>query len=170
MKWLYSILPWFTRNARPYYQSAPMKTYPPTANEDFRTWFGRQQFRNFQADELTWYFSKVRNGVRNTFPPRASWVNIVPTLRILDDLRDHFGKPLTISSSFRALPYNRAIGSPDGSLHPQFKAIDFTVQDVPPSKVFATLSDWRSNGSFKGGLGSYPNFTHLDTRSNNATW
>lgn len=142
----------------------------PTATESFQDWFTRQAFRHFKADELWWYFHKVRNGVRNSVPPGALWINIVPALRILDDLRDHFDKPVTINSTFRALPYNRAIGSPDGSQHPKFQAIDFTVKDTSPREVFAVLDRWRKAGRITGGLGLYRSFVHLDTRGHNATW
>ncbi len=137
---------------------------------DFNEWFASKGFRYFKADELTWYFGKVRNGVRNQFPPRELWENIVPTLRVLDDLRHHLMRPITINSTYRALPYNRTIGSPDGSLHVKFKAIDFTVKDTSPAKVFATLDAWRQSGRITGGLGKYPSFVHFDTRGRNATW
>lgn len=142
----------------------------PHPNEDFAEWFERCDFQHFKADELEWYFSKVRNGVRNTEPPRGLWENIVKPLRILTVLRHHFGKPITINSTYRALPYNRAIGSPDGSMHVKFNAIDFAVQGVSPSEVARVLKLWRSQGIFTGGIGTYRTFVHLDTRSRNATW
>lgn len=137
---------------------------------NFEEWFNSKKFRNFKAHEFTWYFSKVRNGVKNSIPPQSLWENIVPTLRILDDLRDFFKKPININSTYRALPYNRAIGSPDGSMHVKFNAIDFTVSGVAPSVVFKKLLEWRNAGKWKGGLGKYATFTHIDTRKNNATW
>lgn len=142
----------------------------PKTGESFESWFDRQGFRNFKAHELTWYFSKVRNGVKNIAPGPELWKNIVPTLRVLDDLRDHFGKPLNISSTFRALKYNRAIGSPDGSLHVKFKAVDFTIAGVTPAQIFKVLESWRKSGKIVGGLGKYPTFIHFDTRGYNSTW
>jgi len=146
------------------------KATTPTTCESFSEWFTKQAFRHFKADELTWYFSRVRNGVRNSEPPREIWANIVPTLRILDDLRAHLGKPITISSTYRAIPYNRQIRSPDTSLHVSFKAVDFTVKGASPAEVFRTLSAWRKAGKWVGGLGKYPTFVHIDTRGSNATW
>lgn len=142
----------------------------PTQTETFSEWFDRQGFRHFKAHELTWYFSKVRNGVKNKEPKREIWENILPTLRILDDLRAHFGKSVNISSTYRDLPYNRAIGSPDGSMHVKFNAVDFTVAGVSPATVFKQLVKWRNEGKFVGGIGKYPSFVHLDTRKYNATW
>lgn len=143
---------------------------PPTATETFETWFARQDLQYFTARELTWYFTKVRNGISNTPPPRELWVNIIPTLHILDELRHLLKVPITITSTYRALKYNRTINSPDGSLHRQFRAVDFTVKSVPSSQVFRILKEWRQEKRWVGGLGKYPSFTHIDTRSNNATW
>lgn len=146
------------------------KSMKPNKNEKFAEWFDRQGFKHFKAAELTWYFSKVRNGVKNSFPPRELWPNIIPTMRILDRVRIHFGKPVEINSTFRSLFYNQAIGSPDGSQHIKFTAVDFTVTGVKPSEVFALLLLWRNSCNFVGGLGKYQTFVHLDTRPYNATW
>ena len=136
----------------------------------FKSWFDSQGFRNFKGAELTWYFGKVRSGVANTYPPRLLWDNIVPTLRILDRLRDHLARPITLTSTYRAPSYNRAIGSPDGSMHRQFRAADFKVAGVDPRDVAAVLKLWRGSGDFRGGIGTYRTFVHLDTRAGNATW
>jgi lysozyme len=141
-----------------------------TIKEKFDTWFLSQNFRNFSPDELTWYFSKVRNGVKNNYPPEGLWPNIVPTLRVLDLVREHFDRPLNISSTYRALPYNRTIGSPDGSLHVQFKAADFTVRGISPTAVFKYIDSLRRSGKVIGGLGKYSTFVHFDTRGRNSTW
>jgi uncharacterized protein YcbK (DUF882 family) len=142
----------------------------PTATETFAQWFDRQGLKHFKARELEWYFSKVRNGVSNKYPPRAMWPNILPAMRILDKLRAEVGKPITISSTYRDLPYNRAIGSGNGSQHPKFTAVDFTVKDMTPEQVFNKLMAYRTQGLFRGGLGKYRTFVHLDTRGTNATW
>jgi uncharacterized protein YcbK (DUF882 family) len=142
----------------------------PTATETFSQWFNRQGLKHFKANELEWYFSKVRNGVSNKPPARALWANIIPTLRILDRLREDIGKPINISSTYRDKPYNRAIGSGDGSQHVRFTAIDFTVSGMTPSQVFKRLLAMRERGEWTGGLGKYPSFVHIDTRKNNATW
>jgi uncharacterized protein YcbK (DUF882 family) len=142
----------------------------PKTGETFAQWFGRQGFKYFKANELEWYFSKVRNGVSNKAPARSLWPNIVPTLRVLDRLREEVGKPINISSTYRDKPYNRAIGSGDGSQHVKFTAVDFTVSGMTPGQVFNKLKAMRTRGEWVGGLGKYRTFVHIDTRKNNATW
>jgi len=139
---------------------------------DFAAWFAAQRFRNFEAREFTGYFAAVRKGVRNHTPPRSLWPNIVPALRVADDLRDSFGEPCIILSSYRAPDYNRAVGGAPASLHMQFKALDLCLPLVGARQAYRRLVEWRRAGRFTGGLGLYPSsgFVHLDTRGTNATW
>jgi uncharacterized protein YcbK (DUF882 family) len=141
-------------------------------NDQFTDWFNAQKFRHFSASEFTSYFEKSRKGVKNSTPPVILWKNIVPTLRILDDLREEFGNPITILSSYRSPAYNRAVGGAMLSQHLDFTAIDFSVSEATPQEVFGLLSRWRSHGRFTGGLGLYSSkgFVHIDTRPENATW
>jgi lysozyme len=142
----------------------------PTPTETFEQWFARQKFKHFKAQEITWMWGRVNKGVRNSEPPRNLWRNIVPTLRILDDLRAHFTAPITLNSTYRSLAYNRSVGSPDGSQHRRFSAIDFRVAGHSPAAVARVLKGWRAGGKFTAGIGTYKTFVHLDTRKNNATW
>lgn len=137
----------------------------------FTDWFNEQKFRNFSVKEFTNYFAVFRRGVKNSVPPKAKWKNIVPTLRIVDDLRDHFNAPVVILSSYRSPDYNRAIGdAAPKSYHMEFNALDIAVAGHSPSEVYAVLLDWRRCGRFKGGLGKYNTFVHIDTRGFNANW
>ena len=140
--------------------------------DTFTDWFNARQFRHFGAGEFTAYFGAVRKGVRNSTPPRALWDNLVPTLRIVDALRGHLGKPCRILSSYRSPDYNRAVGGAPQSQHLQFNALDIAFDGVRIGIVYAILQAWRKEGKFTGGLGFYPSsgFVHIDTRGNNATW
>jgi len=83
----------------------------------FIDWFAAQRFRNFGAAEFTNYFARERKGAKNSLPPRSMWKNIVPALRIVDELRDSFGKSCTILSSYRSIGYNKAVGGASSSQH-----------------------------------------------------
>lgn len=141
------------------------------AKQMFTEWFNALGIRHFHAQEFTDYFQVTRRGVTNSAPPRNLWENIVPTLRVVDDLREYYGKPITILSSYRSPAYNAAIGdAAPKSLHKQFKALDISVSGKSPKEVFTLLSKWRDGERFAGGLGLYPSFVHIDTRGSNATW
>lgn len=138
----------------------------------FTDWFHAQGFRHFGAHEFTRYFGAVRKGVKNSPPPKKLWKNLVPTLRIVDDLRESFGKPCTILSSYRSPDYNRTVGGAALSQHLQFNALDIAISGVSAKRVYERLLQWRSEGRFRGGIGYYPSsgFVHIDTRGRNATW
>jgi N-acetylmuramoyl-L-alanine amidase len=142
------------------------------ATETFSEWFVAQKFRHFGAGEFTSYFNRERNGVKNSPPPRKLWKNIIPTLRIVDELRESFGKPCRVLSSYRAPDYNRAVGGAPLSQHKEFTALDITVDGVSPQRVYDRLLEWRKTGKLIGRLGLYPSsgFVHIDTRRRNATW
>ncbi len=138
----------------------------------FSDWFAAQRFRNFAASEFESYFVAQRKGVTNSVPPQRLWKNIVPTLRIVDDLRESFGKPCTILSSYRSPDYNKAVGGVGLSQHMEFRALDIAFDGISPQHVYDRLIEWRKAGKFVGGLGVYPTsgFVHIDTRGRNATW
>jgi N-acetylmuramoyl-L-alanine amidase len=138
----------------------------------FTDWFNAQGFRHFGAHEFTNYFGAVRRGVKNSTPPRKLWKNVVPTLRIIDELRESFGKPCTVLSSYRSPAYNRRVGGASRSQHLEFNALDIAIKGVSAKRVYERLLQWRSEGRFKGGIGYYPSsgFVHIDTRGRNATW
>jgi uncharacterized protein YcbK (DUF882 family) len=138
----------------------------------FSQWFESQQFRHFGAGEFESYFGAQRKGVKNSQPPQRLWKNIVPTLRVVDELRASFGKPCRILSSYRSPAYNKAVGGAAQSQHLDFNALDITFDGVSPQQVYDRLIEWRKAGQFTGGLGLYPSsrFVHIDTRGRNSTW
>ena len=121
--------------------------------DTFIDWFASQRFRNFGAGEFTSYFARERKGVKNSLPPRRIWNNIVPALRIVDELRDSFGKPCRILSSYRSPDYNKAVGGASSSQHLEFTALDIAFDGISPQRVYDRLLEWRKAGKFTGGLG-----------------
>jgi len=136
----------------------------------FTKWFNSYKFRNFTADEFTSYFEVTRRGVTNSYPHERLWPRIIPTLRIVDSLRDHFNSPIVILSSYRNRAYNEKCGGVLNSEHMQFCALDIAVAGHSTKEVYDILLSWRRAGRFTGGLGLYPTFVHIDTRGYNANW
>lgn len=107
----------------------------------------------------------------NHAPPRATWTNIALTVQVLDELRELLGAAITISSAYRSLAYNKAIAGAGASQHMEFNALDFIVRSsAGPADWAGTLKTMRANNLFKGGVGVYATFVHLDTRGVNADW
>lgn len=108
----------------------------------------------------------------NMPPPRELWLNIVPTVRILDQLRDRLGAPIRITNAYRSPGYNKCIGGAKESQHTAFRALDFYAEGgsrpVDWANMLRSMRD--TEKLFRGGVGLYSSFVHLDTRGTNADW
>lgn len=107
---------------------------------------------------------------KNTPPPENLWANIDATAKIIDIARHKLGHPVTIINAYRSPAYNRAVRGARLSQHMQFRAVDLKPTGASPQALFDVLVHLREAGAFKGGLGLYRTFVHLDTRGYNATW
>jgi len=167
MKWLRKIFQW---------EKAPDEVLEPRKNETFERYIDRQGFKYFSGSELATYFNrKIKDPitgevVHNQYPPRFIWPNFVPTLKVIDKLRGVLNCPVRITSSFRSLSYNKAVGGAPRSFHKVFKAADIQADCATPHEVYLILKGWRERGEFKGGLGLYKTFVHIDTRGENKDW
>jgi lysozyme len=135
----------------------------------------RVQLRHFSARELLFKgASHFKRGSRsfglNTDPPEALWDNILPTIKVLDQLRHELGAPIRIISAYRSPAYNRSIDGALRSQHTEFTAIDFTSSRGRPVLWAQELKEMRHDGDFSGGIGLYRTFVHVDTRGWNADW
>lgn len=115
--------------------------------------------------------TRVRGKVHNSLPPRAMWANIRATLRVADALSDRLDIPAkALVSVYRSPAYNaRCAGAKSNSYHMRNNAIDI-VFPCAPGKVAAMARAMRASGIFRGGVGRYGGFTHVDTRGANADW
>jgi hypothetical protein len=86
---------------------------------------------------------------------------------ILQKIRTHFGKPLTINSAYRNATYNKKIGGASRSQHVYGTAADIVVKGVKPEEVAKYAEFLMPN---KGGIGLYSTFTHVDVRASRARW
>lgn len=114
---------------------------------------------------------KTRGKVRNTLPPKGLWKNIRDTLKVVDGLSRRLElEPETIVSVYRSPAYNAMCrGARSNSFHLKNNAIDITFP-CSPGKVTAMAKEMRAAGLFRGGVGRYGGFTHIDTRGTNADW
>ena len=136
--------------------------------------------RHFKGRELTPYWSRIRKGVTNSVPPQRLWTNIVETLVVLDEIRERLGKPITLTSTYRSPEYNKAVGGARFSQHLLFNAIDLQARGATPYDVEQVAKSLRGKRFrdpetgktfvFRGGIGRYPTFVHIDTRGHDADW
>ncbi len=88
----------------------------------------------------------------------------------LQKIREHFGKPITITSGYRCPTHNRRIGGATGSRHSKGDAADIVVSGVSSREV----AKYAESVGIKG-IGLYEtasdgHFTHIDTRTTKSFW
>lgn len=83
----------------------------------------------------------------------------------LQNIRDHFGKPVVINSGYRCTIHNKAVGGAAKSQHTLGRAADIVVKGVEPREVAKYAESIGLDG-----IGRYSTFTHVDTRGYRARW
>ena len=96
--------------------------------------------KNFSLDELTKSQTAERKGIDNTPSPEHQ-ENLEKLCRhVLQRVRDHFGKVVTVSSGYRSPELCTAIGSKITSQHAKGQAADFEIFGVS-NKALADYID-----------------------------
>ena len=96
---------------------------------------------NFSLQELTKSQTAERKGIDNT-PSTEHQENLKSLCtHVLQPIRDHFGKVVTVSSGYRSPELCIAIGSKTTSQHAKGEAADFEIFGVSNKE----LADWIHN-------------------------
>lgn len=88
-------------------------------------------------------------------------------VEVLQKIRTHFGKSVTITSAYRTPSKNKAVGGTKYSQHLYGMAADIKVSGVSPKKVAAYAEKLLPDS---GGIGTYSTFTHVDVRASKSRW
>lgn len=88
----------------------------------------------------------------------------------LQKIRDHFGKPITITSAYRCNQHNKNVGGATGSRHSKGDAADISVKDITPREVakYAESIGIKGVGLYETSKDGY--FVHIDTRTTKSFW
>ena len=93
---------------------------------------------------------------------------IAPALvEVLQKIRTHFKKSVTINSGFRTAARNKAVGGAKYSQHLYGTAADIVVSGIAPKDVAKYAETLMPN---TGGIGIYSTFTHIDVRKEKSRW
>ena len=126
--------------------------------------------------KITEHFSAEEFACKDGTPYPAELYDLLLDLcSLLEDIRELVGnRPITIISGYRTPEYNRKIGGARKSQHVEGRAADIAVKGMSARVMHdrilsgvtysAKVYDGPNNFLFLGGLGAYPNFTHVDTR------
>ena len=98
-------------------------------------------------------------------------------VQLLQDIRDHFGAPVVITSGYRTAAHNAAVGGSKSSQHLLGRAADLWVEGTTVEAVAAYAESLLPG---RGGIGRYPKdakhptrttgWVHIDTRPGKSRW
>lgn len=87
---------------------------------------------------------------------------------VLEQIRTHFGKPVSINSGYRTAAYNKSqAGTATYSQHTYGMAADIHISGVTPKQI-AAYAETLLAGT--GGIGIYYSFCHVDVRKVKSRW
>lgn len=138
-----------------------------------------------ESEEMIRQYSFAKNGDRRLAPDfkvrelrcrdGSDTVMVDETLTVvLQCIREHFGKPVTITSGYRTAAHNAAVGGAKSSQHLLGRAADIRVQGVSVEEVAAyaesLMPDWGGVGRYPVKAGRTTGWVHVDTRAEKARW
>ena len=91
-------------------------------------------------------------------------------IEYLEQIRTHFGKPITVTSGYRCPAHNRNVGGATGSRHSKGDAADIVIQGIAPRTVaqYAESIGVLGIGLYETSADGY--FVHIYTRNYKSFW
>jgi len=147
---------------------------PSPRVQEFTDFFDTLGAKHFKASEFL-FMGGAHHGTgscagKNVMPPKTLWHELETLVPVLDAVRAELGHPIRLTSIYRGPAYNTCIGGAKSSQHLLFKAADCVVKGASTKDLHKAAKDVRGRGDFKGGIGLYNSFVHIDVRGYNADW
>jgi hypothetical protein len=129
------------------------------------------RLKHISVQDIILSHAKCKGRIWNALPPRSEWSHMSRTLRVADEISVRLGSSVSsVTSAFRSPAYNaRCPGAKPNSYHKRNFALDLKFHASTYAVARAARSI-REEGKFRGGVGRYTGFTHVDTRGYNADW
>jgi hypothetical protein len=95
--------------------------------------------RFFSWAEMTASGAAARLGLDNSPPPEAQAAMALLVANVLDPLREHLGRPVRVTSGYRAPAVNRAVSGSPTSQHMLGEAADIKVEGLSAEELARVL-------------------------------
>ncbi len=132
----------------------------------------RLDLKHIHNQQVIQVHARAKGSTWNSLPPSHYWDNIAHTLKAMDRISSSLKCDVEeIVSLYRSPAYNaRCRGASRNSYHKKNVAMD-VVMPCSSWTTYSRIKYYRDKKRlFKGGVGRYNSFTHIDTRGYNATW
>lgn len=138
---------------------------------EYSRYLSNLKLKNISAQQVIEAHAKSKGSIWNTLPPKSWWTRMGYTLRVADRIALEMNvKQVEVISAYRCPAYNaHCEGAKVGSWHQANVAVDVKFP-MRASQVTAAARNLRERGLFKGGVGGYWDFTHIDSRGVNSDW
>lgn len=83
--------------------------------------------------------------------------------KVMDNIREHFGKPIIVTSGTRCRTHNARVGGVSNSYHLYGNACDFVVDGVSSAKVMQYINQLKAQGLVRYAYSITSSATHVDT-------
>jgi uncharacterized protein YcbK (DUF882 family) len=133
--------------------------------------FDQEQIKYFSVKEVL--EASATKKYKEEEIPESILLNIIPTIKVLDEIREWYGFPIILNCTYRDKDHNKRVKGEKNSLHLSFNAIDFTINNKNSLQVIYNHLNFQDSirhfsflpktGSM--GLGLYDTFIHIDTRA-----
>jgi len=138
---------------------------------EYTRYLSSLKLQRLEPQQVIAAHAKQKGSTWNRLPPKQWWTRMGYTLRVVDRIAVYLNMPVEdVVSAYRCPVYNaQCEGAKVGSWHQANVAVDVKFP-TKASVITATTRNLRDRGLFKGGVGGYGTFTHIDTRGVNVNW
>jgi hypothetical protein len=100
-----------------------------------------QLSKNFTLEEFTKSDTATKKGIDNT-PQGVHMENLKNLVeKVVQPVREHYGKPVKVNSGYRGAKLNEAVGGAATSQHCNGEACDIEVPGIPNADLAAYIRD-----------------------------
>ena len=128
--------------------------------------------KNLTLDEATKSATAIKNGISNK-PSGEHLSNLMAIAQnVFQPVRDHFGKPIAITSGYRSQALNDLIGGASGSQHSKGEALDLDADVFGGLENYQLFHYIKDNLAFdqliwEFGTDENPDWVHVSYKANN---
>tara|TARA_R110000868_G_scaffold158025_2_gene385706 strand:+ start:805 stop:1251 length:447 start_codon:yes stop_codon:yes gene_type:complete len=119
---------------------------------------------NFTLEEMTRSMYAIRNDIDNT-PSQEIVNNLTQTCKLLETIRAYANRSVSVSSGYRCIALNKAIGGVSNSSHILGQAADISVKGFTTEQAYRMIKGMVLNDEIVVGqvIQEFDNWVHIST-------